>query len=256
MACTFCHTGTQPLVRNLTSREIVSQILWAKTKLFDFGSKTASRIVTNIVFMGQGEPLYNYTNLIKALNIIGDGSGISISRRKIVVSTSGVVPNIIKLANDPNNNGLGLAISLHAVNNELRDKIVPINKKWNIEELLKACSEYSKIHATTRLLFEYVMLKGINDSIAEAKELARLIKPIHGVINLIPFNPWPGAPYESSSTDKITEFANAISSDVNVAIRWPRGRDISAACGQLKTQHETNIINTNTNNIPTSTSII
>lgn len=234
MSCTFCHTGTQSLVRNLTATEIVGQLMTAKKLMYDFPSRVG-RVVSNIVFMGQGEPFYNYRNVKKALEIINDEGGISISRRRITVSTSGVVPVISKFGNDfP---GCNLAISLHAVTDELRDVIVPANRQWPIAELMKACKSFPKLSHTKKIAFEYVMLKDVNDSMAEAKELVRLIKDFPSVVNIIPFNPWPGSIYECSSEKRIQEFARYIEKQgINAPIRWPRGRDILAACGQLKTE--------------------
>lgn len=234
MSCKFCHTGTQPLVRNLKTSEIVGQLMNAKKLLYDF-PRRKERIISNIVFMGQGEPFYNYRNVKKALSIFLDHTGIGISSRRITVSTSGIVPVIKKFGNDfPSMN---LAISLHAVTDELRDELVPANKQWPIAELMDACRNYPNLSPFKRITFEYVMLKGINDSLADAKELVRLLKGIHSVVNIIPFNPWPGSIYESSSDEKVIEFAKYIeNAGINAPIRWPRGRDILAACGQLKSE--------------------
>eukprot|EP01122_Echinamoeba_exundans_P000609 TRINITY_DN10534_c0_g1_i1.p1 TRINITY_DN10534_c0_g1~~TRINITY_DN10534_c0_g1_i1.p1 ORF type:complete len:414 (+),score=47.30 TRINITY_DN10534_c0_g1_i1:23-1264(+) len=233
-ACTFCHTGTQGLQRNLRPSELVSQLLTAKKLLFDFGNQEG-RAISNLVFMGQGEPFYNYRNLKKALNIITDPKGLAMSKRKITVSTSGVVPNIEKLGQDfP---GMGLAISLHAPDDKLRSEIVTANRQWPLAELINACKNYPSLSPNNRITFEYVMLKGVNDSVTQAKQLAALVKGFPSLINLIPFNPWPGSQYESSSTQTIVAFAQAIEdAGVAVTVRWPRGRDILAACGQLKTE--------------------
>ncbi|XP_049852439.1 dual-specificity RNA methyltransferase RlmN-like [Schistocerca gregaria] len=233
MKCAFCHTGTQPLLRNLSSAEIVGQLLLAKRLLFDFPQRPL-RLVTNIVFMGQGEPFYNYSQLKKAISIITDPSGLSISKRRIVVSTSGVVPNILRLGRDfP---GISLAISLHAVTDELRSQLVPVNRQWPISELLNACKAYTKLSSTRRITFEYVMLKNVNDSAQEARTLSRLLKDQVALVNLIPFNPWPGTHYEPSDRAVILEFARIVQeNNIPVTIRWSRGQDISAACGQLKT---------------------
>lgn len=233
MSCTFCHTGTQPLVRNLQAGEIVGQVLTAKKHMYDF-PKRQERVVSNIVFMGQGEPFYNYRNVKKAIEIITDPAGVAISKRRITVSTSGIVPNIGRLGEDfP---GINLAISLHAVTNELRSAIVPANRQWPLEDLMKACKEFPGLTPMRRIAFEYVMLKGVNDSEADARELVRLLSGFPSLVNLIPFNPWPGSVYETSSNNTIMRFAKIISEGgIEAPIRWPRGRDILAACGQLKT---------------------
>lgn len=238
LSCTFCHTGTQRLVRNLTASEIVTQLLVAKDGLDDWktGSSEESRKLSNIVFMGMGEPLFNYENVIKACRIMLDKDGFNLSRRKVTVSTSGVVPKIVPLAQDA---GVNLAISLHAVNDDLRNEIVPINRKYPIKELLDACREYVKIVKDRRIMFEYVMLKGVNDSEADAKEMVRLLKGISAKVNLIPFNPWPGAPYECSSNNTIHKFGRIImEAGIASPIRKTRGEDIMAACGQLKSLSE------------------
>lgn len=234
MSCTFCHTGTQSLVRNLTATEIIGQLMTAKKAMYDFPTRQ-ERVISNIVFMGQGEPFYNYRNVKKALDIMNDESGISISRRRITVSTSGIVPIIKKLGQDfP---GCNLAISLHAVTDELRDVIVPANKQWPISELIAACKEFPKLSNNRKVAFEYVMLKDINDSMADARKLVNLIRGFPSVVNIIPFNPWPGSIYECSTEKRILEFAKYIESQgINAPIRWPRGRDILAACGQLRTE--------------------
>ncbi len=230
--CTFCHTGTQRLVRNLTAAEIVSQVLAVKDDLEEWPSKDENRRLSNIVFMGMGEPLYNLDNVSKAIDVISDGDGISISRRRITVSTSGVVPEMHRLGEETS---AMLAISLHATNDALRDVLVPINKKYPLSELLKACRNYPGVGNARRITFEYVMLKGVNDTDAEARELVRLLKGIPAKINLIPFNPWPGAPYECSSWERIEAFADIVNrAGYASPIRTPRGRDILAACGQLK----------------------
>ncbi|WP_370872330.1 23S rRNA (adenine(2503)-C(2))-methyltransferase RlmN [Rhodopseudomonas julia] len=243
--CTFCHTGTQKLVRNLTPGEIVSQILVARERIGDFPDlatpqgaivPTEGRLVSNIVMMGMGEPLYNFENVRDALLIASDGEGLSLSKRRITLSTSGVVPGIFRTGGEI---GCMLAISLHAVRDDLRDEIVPINRKWPIAELLDACRAYPGLSNARRITFEYVMLEGINDSLAEAKELVRLLKGIPAKINLIPFNPWPGSPYQCSDWDQIERFAEVVNrAGYASPIRTPRGRDIFAACGQLKSASE------------------
>lgn len=236
LTCTFCHTGTMKLVRNLTAEEIVAQICTARDGLNEWKKPSEEKLFTNIVMMGMGEPLFNYDNVAKALKIIMDGEGIAISKRRITLSTSGVVPMIEKCGEEL---GVNLAISLHAVNDELRDEIVPLNKKYPIEVLLDACRRYPAASNARRITFEYVMLKGINDSDAEAHELVRLLKGIHAKVNLIPFNPWPGAPYECSSNNRIHAFADILNeAGYSSPIRTPRGRDIFAACGQLKSDSE------------------
>ncbi|WP_446737761.1 23S rRNA (adenine(2503)-C(2))-methyltransferase RlmN [Rhodoblastus sp. 17X3] len=245
--CTFCHTGTQKLVRNLTTQEIVSQLIAAREMLGDFPGLTPPdnglipsgegvRAVSNIVFMGMGEPLYNFENVRDAVEILSDGDGLSLSKRRITVSTSGVVPEIERLGAEA---GAALAISLHAVRDDLRDKLVPLNKKYPIKQLLQACRDYPGASNARRITFEYVMLKGVNDSPAEARELVRLLKGIPAKINLIPFNPWPGAPYECSSWDTIEKFSDIVfNAGYASPVRTPRGRDILAACGQLKSETE------------------
>ncbi len=234
LACTFCHTGTQKLVRNLTSAEIVNQVMAVKGDLQEWPSGKEDRRLSNIVFMGMGEPLYNLDNVAKAIDVISDGDGISISRRRITVSTSGVVPEMTRLGEETS---AMLAISLHATNDPLRDELVPINRKYPIAELMDACRAYPGLGNARRITFEYVMLKGVNDSDAEARELVRLLKGVPAKINLIPFNPWPGAPYECSSWERIEGFADILSrAGYASPIRTPRGRDIFAACGQLKSE--------------------
>jgi 23S rRNA (adenine2503-C2)-methyltransferase len=234
--CTFCHTGTQALVRNLTAGEIVGQVQVARDDLGGWPSAPDDRRLTNIVFMGMGEPLYNLDNVADALDIIADNEGISISRRRITVSTSGVVPQLHELGR---RTGANLAISLHATNDALRDELVPLNRKYPIKDLLAAIRAYPGLSNAKRVTFEYVMLKGINDSPAEARALVKLLAGIPAKINLIPFNPWPGSPYECSSWSTIETFA-AIVNRAGYAspIRTPRGRDILAACGQLKSDSE------------------
>jgi len=232
--CTFCHTGTQKLVRNLTTTEIVGQVLAVKDDLEEWPSGGDDRKLSNIVFMGMGEPLYNLDNVAAAIDVISDGDGISISRRRITVSTSGVVPEIPRLGEMT---AAMLAISLHATNDPLRDELVPINRKYPIAELLEACRKYPDLGNARRITFEYVMLKGVNDSDAEARELVRLLKGIPAKINLIPFNPWPGAPYECADWTRIEAFADIVNrAGYASPIRTPRGRDILAACGQLKSE--------------------
>ncbi|MEL7490579.1 MAG: 23S rRNA (adenine(2503)-C(2))-methyltransferase RlmN [Pseudomonadota bacterium] len=233
--CTFCHTGTQNLVRNLTAGEIVAQVLAVKDDLEEWPSGDGGeRRLSNIVFMGMGEPLYNLDNVAAAIDVISDGEGVSLSRRRITVSTSGVVPALKRLGEETS---AMLAISLHATNDDLRDELVPINRKYPIEELLEACRTYPGVSNARRITFEYVMLKGVNDSLAEARELVRLLKKIPAKINLIPFNPWPEAPYECSSWERIEAFADVVNrAGYASPIRTPRGRDIFAACGQLKSE--------------------
>ena len=232
--CTFCHTGTQNLVRNLTAQEIVNQVMLVKDDLEEWGQGDEERQLSNIVFMGMGEPLYNLDNVSTAIDVISDNEGISLSRRRITVSTSGVVPQMEALGKQTS---AMLAISLHAVNNDLRDELVPINRKYPIEDLLTACRNYPGASNARRITFEYVMLKGVNDTDNEARELVRLLKGIPAKINLIPFNPWPGAPYECSSWERIEAFAQIVNrAGYASPIRTPRGRDIFAACGQLKSE--------------------
>lgn len=232
LACTFCHTGTQKLVRNLTAAEIVGQALAVKDDLEEWPSGGDDRLLSNIVFMGMGEPLYNLDNVRDAIEVISDGDGVSISRRRITVSTSGVVPEIARLGAQTS---AMLAISLHATNDDLRNVLVPINRKYPIAELMDACRAYPGLGNARRITFEYVMLKGVNDSDAEARALVRLLKGVPAKINLIPFNPWPGAPYECSSWERIEAFADIVNrAGYASPIRTPRGRDILAACGQLK----------------------
>ena len=232
--CRFCHTGTQRLVRNLTPEEIVGQVMIAKDALNDWPTTGPDRRVTNVVMMGMGEPLYNFDNVKAALALVTDGDGLALSKRRVTLSTAGVVP-MIKRAGDEI--GSSLAISLHAVRDEIRNVIVPINKKYPLKELLQACRDYPGASNARRITFEYVMLKGVNDSLADAKELVKLIRGIPAKINLIPFNPWPGAPYECSDWDQIEKFAEIVNrAGYASPVRTPRGRDIMAACGQLKSE--------------------
>jgi len=241
LTCSFCHTGTQRLVRNLTAGEIVGQIVLARDRIGDWpgasaddqrGLPDAERKITNVVLMGMGEPLYNFDHVRDACAITADGEGLSISKRRITLSTSGVVPEIPRWGEEA---GTMLAISLHAVRDELRDQLVPINKKWPIKDLLAACRSYPGLSNAKRITFEYVMLKGVNDSVADAKALVRLLAKIPAKINLIPFNPWPGAPFECSDWEQIEKFAEVVNrAGYASPVRSPRGRDIMAACGQLK----------------------
>ncbi|WP_425105644.1 23S rRNA (adenine(2503)-C(2))-methyltransferase RlmN [Ancylobacter sp.] len=244
--CSFCHTGTQRLVRNLTAAEIVLQVMVARDRLGDYpGRERATgpglptegdRLVTNIVFMGMGEPLYAYDSVAKAIEVLADGEGLGIGKRRITVSTSGVVPEIEKLGREV---GPMLAISLHAVRDELRDVLVPINKKYPLKDLLEACRTYPAASNAKRITFEYVMLKGVNDSPADAKALVRLLAGIPAKINLIPFNPWPGTKYECSDWETIEQFSDIVfRAGYSSPVRTPRGRDILAACGQLKSETE------------------
>jgi 23S rRNA (adenine2503-C2)-methyltransferase len=262
LTCTFCHTGTQRLVRNLTPGEIVGQVMVARDRLGDWpggtppegaiaetptrtaspsdlplsGGGEGSRLVTNIVMMGMGEPLYNFEAVRDALLIVSDGDGIGISKRRITLSTSGVVPNIARAGDEI---GTMLAISLHAVRDELRDELVPLNRKYPIAELLDACRNYPGVSNAKRITFEYVMLKDVNDSLADAKALVKLLKGIPAKINLIPFNPWPGTKYECSEWEQIEKFSEYIfNAGYSSPVRTPRGRDILAACGQLKSATE------------------
>ena len=234
--CTFCHTGTQALVRNLTAAEIVAQVQVARDDLGEWPSPKEDRRLSNIVFMGMGEPLYNLDNVAKAIDIIADNEGIAISRRRITVSTSGVVPMLKELGEKTQ---AMLAISLHATNDELREKLVPLNKKYPLKELMDGIRAYPGLGNAKRVTFESVMLKGVNDSPAEAKALVQLLKGIPAKINLIPFNPWPGTDYECSSWSTIEQFAAILNRGGYASpIRTPRGRDILAACGQLKSESE------------------
>jgi len=232
LTCKFCHTGTQTLVRNLSAAEIVGQVMVARDSYGEWPSPKDERLLSNIVLMGMGEPLFNYDNVAKALTIVMDGEGIAISKRRITLSTSGVVPLIRRCGAEL---GVNLAISLHAVRDELRDEIMPINKKYPLRELLQACREYPGANNARRITFEYVMLKGLNDSAADARELVRLVKGIPAKFNLIPFNPWPGAAYKCSAPATIRRFSKILNdAGYSAPIRVPRGRDILAACGQLR----------------------
>ncbi|MDL2404065.1 23S rRNA (adenine(2503)-C(2))-methyltransferase RlmN [Rhizobium calliandrae] len=245
LTCSFCHTGTQRLVRNLTAEEILSQLLLARDRLGDFPDREApqgtimpaeGRKVSNIVMMGMGEPLYNFESVKTALLIASDGDGLSLSKRRITLSTSGVVPEIYRTGDEI---GVMLAISLHAVRDDLRDMLVPINKKYPLKELMDACRAYPGLSNARRITFEYVMLKGVNDSLEDAKGLVQLLKGIPAKINLIPFNPWPGTNYQCSDWEQIEKFADFINAAGYASpIRTPRGRDILAACGQLKSESE------------------
>jgi 23S rRNA (adenine2503-C2)-methyltransferase len=232
LTCKFCHTGTQRLVRNLDASEIVGQVMMARDALGEWPSPQDDRQLTNLVLMGMGEPLYNYENVATALKIVMDNEGLSISRRKITLSTAGVVPMIERCGAEL---GVNLAISLHAVNDELRDQLVPLNKKYPIADLMAACRTYPGSSNARRITFEYVMLKGVNDSPAEARALVRLLAGVPAKVNLIPFNPWPGAPFECSSDAAIAAFSDIVfNAGYSSPVRTPRGRDILAACGQLK----------------------
>jgi len=241
LTCSFCHTGTQKLVRNLTAGEIIGQVMLARDDLGEWPAPgrnpaTSARLLSNIVLMGMGEPLYNFENVRDAMNIAMDPEGIQLSRRRITLSTSGVVPEIARTATEI---GCLLAVSFHATTDEIRDKLVPINKRWNIEALLDALRDYPKASNSERITFEYVMLKGINDSDADAHRLVELIKGIPAKVNLIPFNPWPGAPYERSSNNRINAFSEIVyQAGYASPVRKPRGEDIFAACGQLKSATE------------------
>jgi 23S rRNA (adenine2503-C2)-methyltransferase len=240
--CTFCHTGTQRLVRNLTAQEIVGQILLARDRIGDWPGAAGpddtrllpvtDRKITNIVLMGMGEPLYNFDNVKAAMEVAADGEGLSVSKRRITLSTSGIVPEIGRWGAEA---GTMLAISLHATRDELRDELVPINRKYPLAELLDACRNFPGLSNARRITFEYVMLKGVNDSLPEARALVRLLAGIPAKINLIPFNPWPGAPYECSDWEQIDRFADVVNKAGYASpVRTPRGRDIHAACGQLR----------------------
>ena len=243
LTCTFCHTGTQRLVRNLSAAEIVAQLVVARDRLGDWpaeaggvgdASPTGGRVITNVVFMGMGEPLYNLDNVVDAIAVMSDGEGLSLSRRRITVSTSGVVPQLEPLGERAN---AMLAISLHAVRDDLRDTLVPLNRKYPIAALLDACRSYPGVSNARRITFEYVMLRGVNDADADARELVRLLRGIPAKINLIPFNPWPGAAYECSNWERIERFSDIVfRAGYASPVRTPRGRDILAACGQLKSE--------------------
>ncbi|MBB25965.1 MAG: 23S rRNA (adenine(2503)-C(2))-methyltransferase RlmN [Geminicoccus sp.] len=237
LTCKFCHTGTQKLVRNLTAAEVVGQMMLARDAFGEWPTPSDhSRMITNVVMMGMGEPLYNYDNVAAALRIVMDGEGLSLSKRRITLSTSGVVPAMRKCGEELNVN---LAISLHAVDDDTRDHIMPINKKYPLEELLDACRTYPGVTNARRITFEYVMLKGVNDSDADARQLVRLLKGIPSKINLIPFNPWPGSDFECSSATRIAAFQTIIQdAGLSAPVRTTRGEDILAACGQLKSESQ------------------
>ena len=246
LTCSFCHTGTQKLVRNLTAAEIAAQLIVARDRLGDwpeasppegaFVPTDGGRFVSNIVFMGMGEPLYNLDNVVAAIAVMSDNEGLGLSRRRITVSTSGVVPQMARLGEEAN---AMLAISLHAVRDELRNELVPLNRKYPIAELLEACRTYPGVSNARRITFEYVMLKGVNDTDADARELVRLLKGIPAKINLIPFNPWPGTKYACSDWERIERFSEIVfRAGYASPVRTPRGRDILAACGQLKSETE------------------
>jgi len=236
LTCSFCHTGTQKLVRDLTVDEICGQVLLAMDELADWPAGKPDRRLTNIVLMGMGEPLFNYENVAEAMRIIMCGEGVALSKRRITLSTSGVVPEIKRCGDDL---GVNLAISLHAVRDELRNELVPINRKYPLAELIEACRNYPGLSNARRITWEYVMLDGVNDSDEDCRALLRLIKGIPSKLNLIPFNPWPGSPYVCSSEDRINAFANRVmKAGYASPVRTPRGRDILAACGQLKSASE------------------
>jgi 23S rRNA (adenine2503-C2)-methyltransferase len=246
LTCSFCHTGTQRLVRNLTAQEIAAQAIVARDRLGDWPGKTppegafvpgdGSRFVSNVVFMGMGEPLYNLDAVVDAVGVLADNEGLGLSRRRITVSTSGVVPQMERLGREA---GSMLAISLHAVRDDLRNELVPLNRKYPIRDLLDACRNYPGVSNARRITFEYVMLKGVNDTDADARELVRLLKGVPAKINLIPFNPWPGATYECSDWGRIERFSEIVfRAGYASPVRTPRGRDILAACGQLKSETE------------------
>ncbi len=233
--CRFCHTGTMRLVRNLTAGEIVGQVMLARDALGEWPSTQDGRLLTNIVMMGMGEPLYNFEAVRDALKIVMDGDGLALGKRRITLSTSGVVPMMARAGEEI---GVNLAVSLHAVTKEVRDEIVPLNRKYGIEELLQACADYPGANNARRITFEYVMLRDKNDSDADAHELVRLLRKykLPAKVNLIPFNPWPGAAYDTSPPDRIKSFSNIVfEAGISAPVRTPRGRDIDAACGQLKT---------------------
>jgi len=236
LTCKFCHTGTQKLVRNLTAQEIVLQVMMARDDLGEWPTTQENRKLSNIVFMGMGEPLYNTDNVADAIDTMADDTGMAIGRRRVTVSTSGVVPEIVPLGTRTN---AMLAISLHAANDELREKIMPINRKYPLKDLMEACRNYPGLSNARRITFEYVMLKGVNDSPRHARELIKLLKGVPAKVNLIPFNPWPGSNFECSDWETIEQFGDIINRAGYAApIRTPRGRDILAACGQLKSESE------------------
>ncbi|MDM7945333.1 MAG: 23S rRNA (adenine(2503)-C(2))-methyltransferase RlmN [Oceanibaculum nanhaiense] len=236
LTCKFCHTGTQRWVRNLGAAEIVGQVMLARDKLGEWPASMEGRNFTNIVMMGMGEPLYNYDNVAKALKIIMDGEGIALSRRKITLSTAGVVPAMAQCGEEL---GVNLAVSLHAVTDEIRDQIVPLNRKYKLAELIQACRDYPGASNARRITFEYVMLKGVNDSDQDAHALVKLLEGIPAKMNLIPFNPWPGSPFECSSNTRIDRFSKILmAAGYASPVRTTRGADIMAACGQLKSASE------------------
>ncbi len=244
LTCSFCHTGTQKLVRNLTANEIVGQVMLARDRLEEWPHQIEAnptpppggRYLTNVVLMGMGEPLYNFDNVKAAMEVISDGEGISLSKRRITLSTSGVVPEIVRAGEEI---GTMLAISLHGTTDEIRNKLVPLNKKYPLKDLLDACRAYPGLSNARRITFEYVMLKGVNDSLADAKRLVKLLEGIPAKVNLIPFNPWPGTPYVCSEWDTIEVFAEVLNrAGYASPVRTPRGRDIMAACGQLKSESQ------------------
>ena len=239
LTCSFCHTGTQRLVRSLTAGEIVGQVVLARDELRDWtvpGREGDKRLVSNVVMMGMGEPLYNFEAVRDGLAVVADGEGLSLSKRRITLSTSGVVPNIARAGSEI---GVMLAVSLHAVTDDVRDELVPLNRKYPLRALLEACRNYPGLSNARRITFEYVMLKGVNDSLADARALVRLIKGIPAKINLIPFNPWPGTKHECSDWEQIEKFSEVVfNAGYASPVRTPRGRDILAACGQLKSATE------------------
>jgi 23S rRNA (adenine2503-C2)-methyltransferase len=236
LTCKFCHTGTQRWVRNLNAPEIVGQVMLARDAFGEWPAPEHDRALTNIVLMGMGEPLYNYDNVAKAMRIVMDGDGLGMSKRRITLSTAGVVPMIGRVGDEL---GLNLAISLHAVRDELRDELVPVNRKYPLADLMQACRDYPGLTNARRITFEYVMLKGVNDSLADAKAMVELLAGIPAKINLIPFNPWPGSVFECSSNNVIRRFADYLSEEnMSAPIRHARGQDIMAACGQLKSASE------------------
>jgi 23S rRNA (adenine2503-C2)-methyltransferase len=244
LTCSFCHTGTQKLVRNLTANEIVGQVMLARDKLEEWPCQIEAnpappqggRYLTNVVLMGMGEPLYNFDNVKAAMEVVSDGEGVSLSKRRITLSTAGVVPEIVRAGEEI---GTMLAISLHGTTDEIRNKLVPLNKKYPLKELLDACRNYPGLSNARRITFEYVMLKDVNDSLADAKRLVKLLAGIPAKVNLIPFNPWPGTPYVCSDWDTIEVFAEILNrAGYASPVRTPRGRDIMAACGQLKSESQ------------------
>jgi len=233
LSCSFCHTGTMKFIRNLNMSEILGQIMQVKAELDDWNKNSEKKRVTNIVFMGMGEPLFNYENVLKTINVLTNEKGLALSKRKITLSTSGVVPKIISFKEDSD---INLAVSLHAAFDEIRNELVPLNRKWPIRNLLDALKDYSVKRKNKRITFEYIMLDGVNDSIKDANELIKLIKPFRAKVNLIPFNPWPGSKYKVSSPEVIQKFQKYILEEGKLVatVRVPRGEDVLAACGQLK----------------------